>query len=300
MRTKIIAGAALTALACLLGLSPARAQQVRITAPTPASEATTETTSEQPATPLSAEESALLGRVLASDGPAGGAPKQPLRDRPSLNGKPAALAVNRTDRPDGSGTVAVKKPFAMDVGAAALEANVGADVNLAAPPVSTYEPGGPLPGSAAGDAGSGAAWASLGVNNLASVDARVDPTNDQGKLGGTLKRSMPVGKKLSVTVQDSYSVTAPVAPQFETASPVTAAPGTMQVWNNQKSVKLNVAPTGTTLGAGWATASNDSVAHQTLSVEQKLYGPLHVTTAVTDLGRPSESKSISAGFKLNW
>jgi hypothetical protein len=37
-----------------------------------------------------------------------------------------------------------------------------------------------------------------------------------------------------------------------------------------------------------------------LSAEQKLYGPLHVTTAVTDLGQTTSNKSITAGFKLNW
>ena len=37
-----------------------------------------------------------------------------------------------------------------------------------------------------------------------------------------------------------------------------------------------------------------------LAVPQSLLGPLHVTTAVTDIGKPTESKSIAAGFKFNW
>ncbi len=37
-----------------------------------------------------------------------------------------------------------------------------------------------------------------------------------------------------------------------------------------------------------------------LSAEQKLYGPLQVTTAVRMWARPLSGKSISAGFKLNW
>ncbi|MGB9259627.1 MAG: hypothetical protein WCB55_05600 [Pseudolabrys sp.] len=48
------------------------------------------------------------------------------------------------------------------------------------------------------------------------------------------------------------------------------------------------------------SASNDPVTHNTLSAEQKLYGPLQVTTAVTDFGQTSSSKGISAGFKLHW
>jgi hypothetical protein len=40
--------------------------------------------------------------------------------------------------------------------------------------------------------------------------------------------------------------------------------------------------------------------HNTLSAEQKLFGPLHVTTSVSDLGEATVNKSITAGFKLHW
>lgn len=123
--------------------------------------------------------------------------------------------------------------------------------------------------------------------------------NDQGKLGTTLKHAMPVGSTFSVTLQNSYSVT-------ETFSPLTAAPTVAatqpmpQVWGNEKVAKFDILPTGTTLAAGLASTSSDPVTHNKLSAEQKLYGPLHVTTAVTDVGQPSSNKSITAGFKLNW
>jgi hypothetical protein len=42
------------------------------------------------------------------------------------------------------------------------------------------------------------------------------------------------------------------------------------------------------------------VTHNTFSAEQKLYGPLQVTTTVTDFGQMTSSKSITAGFKLHW
>ena len=69
---------------------------------------------------------------------------------------------------------------------------------------------------------------------------------------------------------------------------------------NERAVKFNILPTGTTLGAGVATASNDPVTHNTLSAEQKLYGPLQVTTAVTDFSQATSNKSITAGFKVHW
>ena len=49
-----------------------------------------------------------------------------------------------------------------------------------------------------------------------------------------------------------------------------------KIWGSQKAVKFDILPTGTTFGAGLATASNDPVTHNTLSAEQKLYGPLHL------------------------
>jgi hypothetical protein len=72
------------------------------------------------------------------------------------------------------------------------------------------------------------------------------------------------------------------------------------VYGNERNVKFNILPTGATFGAGRTSASNDPVTHNTLSADQKLYGPLQVTTAVTDVGQTTSGKSISPGFKLNW
>jgi hypothetical protein len=302
---------AVAACGCLLAFLPAaQAGEIRITAP--AASLPAEAADAELRQPLTPEESDMLGRALAVD-PA------TLASKPSKHGlrlpgmpKPASLAVNRTDKPDGSSTVAVNHPLAPGLDSAVLDATIGADVTLAAPPPSVYQPGKPLPGAAPNDSGSAAAWTSVGLPNFASVDARVDPANDQGKIGGTLKHAVPVGKSLSVTLEDRYAMTetlspaapAPAAPSVSSLAappPVTAPPqGPTQVFDNSKSVKLNIAPTGTTFGAGMTTASNDPVTHNTLSADQKLFGPLHVTTSVTDVGQPTVNKTISAGFKLNW
>lgn len=283
---------AITAAACLLVIAPpafGRGAQVM-----PSRDA-----GAAAGKPLSADESAMLSRALAFD-PASlrASAAKPLRGR-SLQKAPG-FAVSRSNRPDGFSAVTVKQPLRADLDTVELNANVGADVNFAPPPATVYRPGAPPPGTATDDVGSGAAWASVGMSNLATVDARVDPTGDRGRLAGTLRHSLPVGKKMSVTLEDSYSVsdTLSASPDTAAASSATAAP--TQVWDNQKSVKLAIKPTATTFSAGVFTASNDPVTHNTLSAKQKLFGPLHVTTAVTDLGEPSENKSISAGFKLNW
>ena len=247
-----------------------------------------------------------LGKVLSFD-PASlaSAPSKPLR-RPDFS-EPQNLDVSRTDKADGSGAVVVKKPLA----SSDWNATIGADVNLAATPSDSYQFGRPPP-SRADNTGSGAAWASIAVPNLASVDARVDATNDQGKVGTTLKRSIPIGSRFSVTVQDTYSVTetfnplgtaaesASSLPLIETAPAAATTPTPQQVWGNEKIARLDYLPTGTTLSAGVTSTSIDPVTHKTFSADQKIYGPLHVTTAVTDIGQSTASKSISAGFKLNW
>jgi hypothetical protein len=258
---------------------------------------------------LSPDDSAVLDKALIYD-PATFANTKPAKSPrlPGLSIRPG-LDASRTDKPDGSSTVVVQQPLPAE-----WDAKLGADLASTSP--DSARPYKPL---ARTDPGAGAAWASLGVPNLATVDARVDPSNDQGKLGTTLKHSIPVGGKFAVTLQNSYSVTETFGPPaaasdvpLMTAPPISATQPAPQVggqvwgqtwgqaWGNEKAAKFDILPTGTTFGAKFASNSNDPVSHKTLSAEQKLYGPLQVTTALTDVGQPTSSKSITAGFKLKW
>lgn len=239
------------------------------------------------------DESAVLGQVLSVDSAslAASGPAKPLRLHSLSDTR--SLAVTRTDQSDGSGTITVKQPLSSE-----WDANVGADLGVAA------QNDKPLP---VPDRSSGTAWASLGLPNLASVDARVDPANDQGQVATTFKRSIPMGRHLAVTLQDSYSVTQTYATPANTGPsdiPLMTVPqdtsAASSVYGNARSVSFDVLPTGTTLAAGLSSSSTDSVTHNTLSASQKLLGSLQVTTAVTDVGQASASKSISAGLKLNW
>jgi len=265
--------------------------------------AATDDTVEVEAPLPSPDDSAVLGQALALDPAhlAGHAPAKAL-SLPSLK-HPKTFDISRTNaQPDGSGTVVVKQALPVD-----WDAKIGADVGVAGEAPDTYHPQRPL--AAPGRSGnSGAAWASVGVSNVGSIDARVDPTNDQGRLAGTLKHSMPVGGAVSVTLQNSYSVTDTFSAQGAGAPaglPMIALPqdggsAPSQVFGSERIVKFDVLPTGTTLAAGLASSSIDPVTHNRLSAEQKLLGPLSVTTAVTDVGQTTVNKSISAGFKLKW
>jgi hypothetical protein len=248
-----------------------------------------------PEAPLTPAESEMLSNALVFDPAAlATSPKQSLR----VPGSGIGYNVSRTQNMDGSGSIVVKQPLATD-----WSNSMGASVG---PTDSRATFGQPLP-TTRDSTPSGAAWASLGVPNIGSVDARVDPSGEQGKIGTTLKQSIPFGARFAVTLQDTYSVTEtlgqPTAGPSDIPlmrSPSAAASATPQVFGNETSVKFNILPTGTSLGAGVVTASNDPVTHNTISAEQKVYGPLQVTTAVTDFGQASSNKSITAGFKLHW
>jgi hypothetical protein len=251
-----------------------------------------------PETQLTPEESALVGDALVFD-PAALAtpPKKPLR-LPGTSGN--GFDITRTEKFDGSATVVVKQPLQTE-----WSNSVGADLGPSrADGGSAFDR--PLP-TARDSTSTGAAWASFGVTNVGSVDARVDPSNEQGKLGTTFRQSIPLGRQFAVTVQDTYSVTGTLSQPSAAAGdvplmalPPAVAPTSPEVYGNERAVKFNILPTGTTLGAGVTTASNDPVTHNTFSAEQKLYGPLQVTTAVTDFGQTTINKKISAGFKLHW
>ncbi|MGN6569805.1 MAG: hypothetical protein ACTHLO_00135 [Pseudolabrys sp.] len=247
--------------------------------------------------PLTPEESAALAAALSDDPAAPARAARPLKIPGRSQQK--NFDVTRSAQRYGAETYSFKRTLP------SLNAKVGADLGTGAAPSTYYEPDRPI---ASADRNTGAAWASVDVTNTASVDARVDPSADQGRLATTLKHSMPLGGNYSLTLQNSSGVTNSMGAPTASAAPGvplmtlpqaanTAAPS---VWDDQPSVKFDVLSTGTSLSAGLARTSADTVTHNRLAAEQKLYGPLHLSTAVTDVGEATENKSISATIKFGW
>ncbi|WP_162827166.1 hypothetical protein [Pseudolabrys taiwanensis] len=271
-------------------------------APVAAQEQSVQFDAAEQSAPLGADESALLGRALQYDPATLGDASGKSLKVPTLKRDKTFDISRASAEPDGSGTVVVRQTLSPEWGA-----KVGADLNLSGSNPVSYQPQAPLDAYSR-RTGGGAAWASIDVTDAATIDARVDPNNDQGRLAGTVKHSMPVGSALSVTVQNSLSVTDTYGTQGPSAPaglPMMALPqdsgsGRSQVFGNEQAVKFNVVPTGTTLAAALASTSDDPVTHNTFSASQKLLGPLSVTTSVSDVGQATVNKSISAGFKLNW
>lgn len=277
MRSHVLPGTGCLLLILALSVPAAAAKDVRVSP----------TTAPADGAPLTPEESAVLSRALNFDAVAPATPTPARSFGVASLAQPPDPHVSRNEHADGSSTVAVAQRLSSD-----WNAKVGVDV--AAAPATTYEPDKPLP-SAAKDKPSGGAWASLGVTRFATIDARVDPGSEQGKLGATIAHSVPLGDHMSVKLHSRYAVSDTVAPASTRDGAATAP-----VVSSDQSVKLGIGATGSTLSASVSANSTDPEVHDTLSADQKVYGPLHVTTAITDAGRPKSSKSVTAAFKLTW
>ena len=105
---------------------------------------------------------------------------------------------------------------------------------------------------------------------------------------------------VGLIIPGSFGLALLAAPARPAAAPLGGAVAPEAIWSNQKEVKFDVLPTGTTLAAGIVSSNIDPVVHRTLRADQKLYGPLHLTTAVTDVGQPTANKSVGAALKFNW
>jgi hypothetical protein len=237
-------------------------------------------------------------------------PMSSERGRPSISTeKPSALPTtkwNRTENKDGSAKVTVNR--GLDVG---WDTKIGADFGVAEAPDPAQRPDLLF---APQDASTGAAWAQVAVPAIplgwdkASIDARVDSGKEQGKLSTTFSRSLPVNGSFTVTLQNSYSITqslatagaTPVPPINQTTTSTVPAPGQPHIWATEPVLKFKLAPTDTTFSAGTSLSSADNQWHHQFGAEQKIFGPLNITTSVTDPGTATSNKKITAGFKATW
>ena len=285
-----LATLSVTAVLFLAAAAPAMAQEQA--APAGDTEAATDAA-------LDADDAQLGAALQYNLTPSPDAPVKTLKT-PSLS-TPNSYDLSETTAGNGATTYSVKKTLPTD-----WNSSIGADLGTGAPSQPYYQPDQPI---APARNNTGAAWASVGVSNVASLDARVDPTVDQGRVATTLHHSLSVGRNLSVTLQNSTGISQTLGdtpaipaglPVMALAQPTATTGGATRTWDDQPSVKFDILPTGTTLSAGLARTSTDPVLHNTLSADQKLYGPLHVGTAVNDVGETTENKSVTASFKLHW
>jgi len=252
-----------------------------------------------PAEPLLAEPSSpdIDWSALDVDAAALAAKKPEWSPPPAPNVAAGASSFDRKDNPDGSAALSMKQSLPM-----AWDAKIGVDLGLAAPPSSTFVPDKPLSASSAQS--SGAAWGSVAMPG-ASFDARLDPMQEQGKLGTRLSKSLPLGDTLSVTLQNGYSITNTLT-NNNSALPSSglivspASPGPSHVLSTDRTARLSILPTGTTFSAGAAMSSTDDKWLRSIGAEQKLFGAVSITGTISETASGAADKSIKAGLKKSW
>lgn len=143
----------------------------------------------------------------------------------------------------------------------------------------------------------GVAWAHVATPQVplgwdsASIDTQIDPLDEQGKLSGTLSRSLALGEEIAVTVRNGYS----------TERSLSNAHGATQGWATHQSLRFSLLPTDTTLSLDASLSSGAERWLRTFSAEQKLFGgPFSLSGSVSETTNGDLSKSLRAGFKQNW
>jgi len=174
---------------------------------------------------------------------------------------------------------------------------MGVDYRQPSIPATDFQPA-PLTAGAIPDQSTGVAWATVTGSGFdlplgwdkASIETRLDPSQEQGQFGTTLSRSVPVGENLTVTLQNGVSLTRPLA---------NTAHG--NGWASSQALRFNLLPTDTSFSVGANISSTDDKWLPSLSAEQKLFGtPLSVTGSVSESATGETSKSLKAGFKHQW
>ncbi|MES2196428.1 MAG: hypothetical protein V4517_18565 [Pseudomonadota bacterium] len=204
-----------------------------------------------------------------------------------------------TSKANGTSDVSVKQslsPF--------WDTRIGADLTVVGPP-QTLTSADLLRQKISGDGqpaqSSGSAWAAISAPGVGSiwdktaVEARVDPAQDQSKLGTSLSKSLPLGEQTSLTLQNGYNV---IQQGIVPVPGIAAHPS--RRYQTEQSAKLSIADTGTSFIAGQSLSSTEDKWLRKIGAEQKLFGGVTVNGSIGETALGVSNKSLSAGFKTSW
>src|ERR1700719_2873754 len=162
-------------------------------------------------------------------------------------GTAAEMSWSSNGKPNGAAGVSVKQPLSPF-----WDTRIGADMTVTRQPTTMSEllsekatNGGNEPQSG------GSAWAAItapGVGSIwdkTAVEARVDPGQEQSKLGTSLSKSLPLSEQYSLTLQNGYNV----IQQGTVPVPGIAGRRPLRNYETEQSAKLSIADTGTSFVA---------------------------------------------------
>jgi hypothetical protein len=236
--------------------------------------------------------------VDASTLPAPALKGSPVPKGAAKAGANAEASWSSSQKANGASGVSVKQsvsPF--------LDTRIGADMTVARQGTLTASEllseklanGGSLPQS------SGSAWAAITAPGLASiwdktaVEARVDPAQEQSKLGTSLSKSVPLSEQYSVTLKNDYNL---IQQGLVPVPGIVSHPA--RSYETDQSAKLSIADTGTSLIAGQTLSTSDDKWLRKVGAEQKLFDGVTISGSIGETPSGAASKSLSAGFKRSW
>ena len=212
-------------------------------------------------------------------------------------GTAAEMSWSSNSKPNGAAGVSVKQPLSPF-----WDTRIGADMTVTRQPTTMSEllsekatNGGNEPQSG------GSAWAAItapGVGSIwdkTAVEARVDPGQEQSKLGTSLSKSLPLGEQYSLTLQNGYNV---IQQGVVPVPGIAAHPS--RNYQTEQSAKLSITDTGTSLVAGQTLSTTDDKWLRKIGAEQKLFDGVSVSATVGETPQGVTNKSLTAGFKHSW
>ena len=233
----------------------------------------------------------------------GAAAADSAKSKSRIGDDASTLITRRTDKPDGTTALTIGRRLPTE-----WETQVGVDVGLDSSSVSPSVES-RLDGSWQQDRSSGAGWASITVPTAplgwdkAAIEARVDPTQDQGKVSTTLSKSIPFGSTTRLNVKNGYAVTEPIPNPVGSslAAPNGNATSPSSTVATENTVSLHILPMATTLSASATLSSSEDRWLRSIGAEQKLFGgPVSVTGTLSERADGAVDGSLKAGFKRQW
>jgi hypothetical protein len=200
------------------------------------------------------------------------------------------------DKPNGA-AVSVKQPLSPF-----WDTRIGAEMTVTRQPQTMSElleekvaNGGNQPQS------SGTAWAAVSAPGVGSIwdktaiEARVDPSQDQSKLGTSLSKLVPLSEQYSLTLQNGYNL---IQQGAVPVPGVAARP--LRTYGTEQSAKLSIADTGTSFSAGQTLSTADDKWLRKVGAEQKLFDGVSISGSISETPIGAINKSLTAGFKRSW
>lgn len=218
----------------------------------------------------------------------------PVRLHPSPGAAASGGMTWSSQEKDFGSAVSVKQPISPF-----LNTQVGADMTVVRQPQTLAEllaekatNGGNEPQS------SGTAWASASAPGVGSiwdkttVEARIDPSQDQGKVGTSLSKSLTLSEQYSLSLQNGYIMTQGFAP----------TPGSAghSIYGTEQSARFGITDTGTSFSAGQSLSTADDKWLRKIGAEQKIVGGVNISASIAETPLGISNKSVTAGFKQSW